>query len=60
MVMKLDLKLNEFIYIWDDPKYENILKYSRDIEENIPVALTNSSITTYFNQKVKNNIYPRG
>ena len=33
------------------------LKYSRDIEENIPVALTNSSITTYFNQKNKELSY---
>ena len=55
--IRSQIKLNSFISP-DDPKYENIpLKYSRDIEENIPVALTNSSITTYFNQRSKELSY---
>ena len=52
-----EIKLNSFISP-SDPKYDNIpLKYSRDIEENIPVALTNSSIETYFNQVNKELSY---
>ena len=55
--IRSQIKLNSFISP-SDPRYEDIpLKYSRDIEENIPVALTNSSITTYFNQKNKELSY---
>ena len=55
--IRSQIKLNSFISP-SDPKYDNIpLKYSRDIEENIPVALTNSSIETYFNQVNKELSY---
>ena len=55
--IRSQIKLNSFISP-NDPKYENLpLKYSRDNEENIPVALTNSSIETYFNQTSKELSY---
>ena len=55
--LRAQIKLNSFISP-DDPKYENLpLQYSRDIEENIPYALKNASITTYFNQDTKELSY---
>ena len=55
--IRSQIKKNSFISP-DDPRFEDIpLKYSRDIEENIPVALTNSSIVTYFNQLDKELSY---
>ncbi|MAW49556.1 MAG: hypothetical protein CMC41_00125, partial [Flavobacteriaceae bacterium] len=55
--LRAQIKLNSFISP-DDPKYDNLpLKYSRDIEENIPFALKNASITTYFNQSTKELSY---
>ena len=55
--LRAQIKLNSFISP-DDPKYENLpLKYSRDIEENIPYALKNASISTYFNQNNKELSY---
>ena len=55
--LRAQIKLNSFISP-DDPKYENLpLQYSRDIEENIPYALKNASITTYFNQSTNELSY---
>ena len=55
--LRSQIKLNSFISPYD-PKFENLpLKFSRDIEEDIPFALKNASITTYFNQDTKELSY---
>ena len=55
--LRSQIKLNSFISP-SDPKFDNLpLVFSRDIEENIPFALKNASITTYFNQSEKELSY---
>ena len=55
--LRSQIKLNSFISPLD-AKYDSIpLVYSRDIEENIPYALKNASITTYFNQSKRELSY---
>ena len=49
--LRSQIKLNSFISP-EDPKFNDLpLTFSRDKEEDIPYALTNSSISTYFNQQ---------